>query len=102
MDLGETFLLEKSLIGAYWFRLYDFGERYCTFPQSHTTAELKQTAQSKNLISEIRILKRMNWPASTGFMGRIFFVHLINNVHSVLHFIVALYCFRSFFEFSAI
>ena len=38
------FLFEKSLLGSYWIRSYDLGERYSPF---HTMAELKQTAANK-------------------------------------------------------
>ena len=47
LDLEGTFLLEKSLIGAYWNKLYDFGNGMASF---HAMAELKQTAQPKNLM----------------------------------------------------
>ena len=44
------FLFKKSLIGTYWIRLYDLGQRHGPF---HAMAELKQTAQAKILMSQI-------------------------------------------------
>ena len=49
------FLFEKSLIGAYCNRLYDFKEKQGPF---HAMAELKQTALAKILMSPIVIPKR--------------------------------------------
>ena len=48
-------LFEKSLIGAYCNRLYDLGKSRAPF---HATAELKQTALVKILISSISTQKR--------------------------------------------
>ena len=48
-------LFEKSLIGAYYNRLYDLGERHGPF---YPRAKLKQTGQAKILMSKILIRGR--------------------------------------------
>ena len=48
--MGGTFLLEKSLIGTYWYRLYDFEKGRAPF---YAMAEFKQTAQAKNSTAQL-------------------------------------------------
>ena len=48
------FLLEKSVIGTYYNRLYDLKERQDPF---HAKAELKQIAQEKILVPQILVQK---------------------------------------------
>ena len=49
LDLEKMLLHEKSFVGAYCNRLYDYGKGMASF---HAMAKLKQIAQPKNPMSQ--------------------------------------------------